>query len=204
MTDLARQLRPHGGGVRAGAAGLRGGGARRRRPAAGRGRARPRRRHRQADAAARAAIRARARGRAAGGMRAVLERVVPEAEALGGHRGRDPARGRRRRCRLRRRGVPLVRDCGDARGDRTRAPAGRDAGDPLQPGRRRLRAAAAGGVLGRLPRGRDREAAGADGPHRTLESVLPGPVRAARRVAASRTRSSSTGRRSSRRRRRGA
>ena len=120
-----------------------------------------------------------------GGMRAVLERVVPGAEALGGTAD----------------AIPLENDAVDAvfvgeafhwfstaetlaeiaRVLRSR----RDAGDPLQPARRRLRAAAAGGVLGRLPGRGDREAAGADGPHGAVESVLPRSVRAARRGAVS-------------------
>ena len=112
------------------------------------------------------------------GMRAVLERVVPEAETLRRQRGRDPARGRRCRRGLRRGGVPLVRDRCDAGRARARPPAARDAGDPLQPRRPRLRAAAAGGVLGGVPRGRDPEAAGADRQLRALEGALPRAVRA--------------------------
>ena len=54
------------------------------------------------------------------GMRAVLERVVPAAEALNGTRGRDPAPERFGRRGLRRRGVSLVRQ---RRGPDERSPA---------------------------------------------------------------------------------
>ena len=47
--------------------------------------------------------------------------------------------------------------------------------------RRRLRAEVAEGVLGRLPRRRDREAAGADGENGSLACAVPRPVRAAHR-----------------------
>ena len=135
--------------------------------ASGRGRARPRGGHGEADAAARAAVRAGCRGgaagRDAGGARA---RVVPEAETLPRQRGRHPARGRRARCRLRRRrrstGSRAPRRCRD----RARAPAARHLAILFNHAGRRLRADAAGGLLGRVPRGRDREAAGADGEHR--------------------------------------
>ncbi len=58
------------------------------------------------------------------GMRAVLERIVPEAEALRGSADAIPLADDVRRRGLRRRSLPLVRERRRRGRDRTRAPAG--------------------------------------------------------------------------------
>ena len=116
------------------------------------------------------------------GMREVLERVVPEAEALGRHGGRDPARGRAVDAvfvgeAFHWFATDAVRCAELARVLRPRGTlailfnqADGDFEPPLPEAFWEAYRAA-----------RDREAARADGPHRALEGAVPRAVRAARR-----------------------